>query len=67
MHHFEGIGETEADILVVEQSPVVNLVAVGYSDGTIQMVDLLYDEVRFTFKQGSAEEEPEPVTSMSFL
>ena len=35
----------------VVQSPVVDHVAVGLKDGTIMMVNLLYDEVLFTFKQ----------------
>ena len=33
------------DVLAVVQSPVVNVVAVGCGDGSVSLVNLLYDEL----------------------
>jgi U3 small nucleolar RNA-associated protein 21 len=37
-------------VTAIEQSPVVNVVAIGFHDGLIALVDLLYDEVISTFQ-----------------
>ena len=52
----------QSEIECVIQSPVIDIVAVGCADGTIHLVNLLYDEVLFTFtqKEGS-------IISISFL
>ena len=52
----------KSEIECVVQSPVIDIVAVGCADGTIHLVNLLYDEVLFTFtqKEGS-------ITAISFL
>jgi len=42
-------GEKQRTVTCVEQSPVVNVVAVGFSDGLIGIVDLQFDEVVSTF------------------
>ena len=39
-----------SEIECVEQSPVIDIVAVGCRDGSIKMINLLYDEVLFSFK-----------------
>lgn len=39
-----------SDIVTIVQTPVVNVVAVGCVDGSIVLLNLLYDEVLFTFK-----------------
>ena len=51
-----------SQIETVVQSPVVDIVAVGCQDGSVQLINLLYDEVLFKFshKDGA-------VTSISFL
>jgi U3 small nucleolar RNA-associated protein 21 len=41
----------ESPIEIVVQTPVINVVAVGCRDGSILLVNLLYDEVLLTFKQ----------------
>lgn len=41
----------DAEVESVDQSPVVDLVSVGLSDGSVSMVNLLYDETLFTFTQ----------------
>ena len=38
-------------IETVVQTPVLNVVAVGCRDGSISLMNLLYDEVLLTFKQ----------------
>ena len=52
----------DSPIETVVQSPVVDIVAVGCQNGSIHLVNLLYDEILFTFshKEGS-------VSSISFL
>lgn len=52
----------ESQIEIVVQSPVVDVVAVGCQNGSIHLVNLLYDEILFTFshKDGA-------VGSISFL
>ena len=49
-------------IMTVVQSPVVDIVAVGCLDGSIHLMNLLYDEVLFTFshKDGA-------IASIAFL
>ena len=49
-------------IMTVVQSPVVDIVAVGCQDGSIHLMNLLYDEVLFTFshKDGA-------IASIAFL
>ena len=42
--------DLESDILIVVQSPVVNVVAVGCKNGAVKLVNLLYAEVLFTFQ-----------------
>lgn len=39
-----------SDVESVDQSPVVDLVSVGLSNGSIRMVNLLYDETLFEFQ-----------------
>ena len=52
----------KSDIECVVQSPVIDIVAVGCSDGTISLVNLLYDEVLFTFTQREG-----AISNISFL
>ena len=52
----------KSEIETVVQSPIVDIVAVGCQDGSINMINLLYDEVLFTFSHRNG-----AVTSMSFL
>ena len=40
-----------SDIETVIQTPVLNVVAVGCRDGSIILLNLLYDEVLLTFNQ----------------
>ena len=51
-----------SQIETVVQSPVVDVMAVGCQDGTINLVNLLYDEVLFTFNHREG-----GVQSISFL
>lgn len=39
-----------SDVVTIVQTPVVNVVAVGLTDGSICLLNLLYDELLFTFK-----------------
>lgn len=50
-----------AAITALEQSPAIDVVAVGRADGTIQLVHLRYDKVLFTLKQDRV-----AVTSLAF-
>ena len=42
-----------SEITCFEQSPVVDIVAVGFANGEIQMVNLLYNEILLKFKDSS--------------
>jgi len=37
-------------VVTIVQTPVVNIVAAGLQDGSICLLNLLYDELLFTFK-----------------
>jgi U3 small nucleolar RNA-associated protein 21 len=39
-----------ATVVTVVQTPVINIVACGLEDGSVLLLNLLYDEVLFTFK-----------------
>jgi U3 small nucleolar RNA-associated protein 21 len=52
----------KSEIECIVQSPVIDIVAVGCSDGSIHLVNLLYDEVLFTFTQKEG-----AITAISFL
>ena len=52
----------KSDIECVVQSPVIDIVAIGCSDGTIRLINLLYDEVLFTFTQREG-----AISNISFL
>jgi len=41
----------EGTVSVIEQSPVVDVVAVGFEDGTIVLLNLLYNKVILKFSQ----------------
>ena len=41
----------DSSVTAIVQSPVINTVAIGYSDGEIQLANLQTDQVLFTFKQ----------------
>ena len=50
-------GKDNASVTCIVQSPVIHTVAIGYSDGDIQLANLQTDQVLFTFKhaeQGGA-------------
>ena len=51
-----------SEVECVVQSPVIDIVSVGCRDGSIHMVNLLYDEVLFTFKHREG-----AINSISFL
>ncbi len=52
----------ESGIEIVVQTPVINVVAIGCKDGSILLVNLLFDEVLLTFKQNQGS-----VNQISFL
>lgn len=54
-------GAGEAGITALEPSPAIDVVAVGRTDGRIQLVNLKYDRLLFTVRQ-----EKVPVTSLAF-
>jgi len=47
----------------MEQSPVVDIVAVGFDDGTIFLLNLLYNQVLLTFNQSA---DGGPIKRLSF-
>ena len=51
----------ESDVTCFEQSPVVDIVAVGFANGDIFLVNLLYNEILLKFSQDSS-----PIKSLSF-
>jgi U3 small nucleolar RNA-associated protein 21 len=51
----------ENDITCFEQSPVVDIVAIGFSNGDILLVNLLYNEILLKFSQDSSR-----IKSLSF-
>ena len=48
--------------MCIEQSPVVDVVAIGCSNGTISLINLKFDSLLLTFTQKEG-----PVTSLTFL
>ena len=52
VHKFKAL---PSDVVTVEQTPVVNIVACGLKSGAVVLFNLLYDEVLFTYsmKQGN--------------
>lgn len=56
-----GAGAGGAGIAALEPSPAIDVVAVGRTDGRIQLVNLKYDRLLFTVRQ-----EKVPVTSLAF-
>jgi len=52
VHKFKAL---PSDVVTVEQTPVVNIVACGLKSGAVVLVNLLYDDVLFTYsmKQGN--------------
>jgi len=52
VHKFKAL---PSEVVTVEQTPVVNIVACGLKNGAVVLVNLLYDEVLFTYsmKQGN--------------
>lgn len=59
VHKFKPLASA---VTTVVQTPVINIVACGLQDGSVVLLNLLYDEVLFTFKmtQGA-------VNQISFL
>lgn len=51
-----------SEVESVDQSPVVDLVSVGLNDGSISMVNLLFDETLFSFQQKQG-----PILATTFL
>ena len=51
----------KAEVTCFEQSPVVDIVAIGFADGQIFLVNLLYNEVLLKFSQDSSR-----IKSLSF-
>ena len=50
----------KSKILVIEQSPMIDIVGLGYESGKIIVINLKQDKILFTFSQDS------PVRSLSF-
>ena len=48
---FSDMEKAQTSIECVVQSPVIHTVAVGFENGAIKLVNLLYNEVLFTFNQ----------------
>lgn len=62
IHDFQSIPKgRHTSITALQQSPALDVVAVGYSDGQIVLVNLRFDKVLFTLSQDRV-----PVTSLSF-
>lgn len=51
-----------SEVESVDQSPVVDLVSVGLNDGSISMINLLFDETLFSFQQKQG-----PILATTFL
>jgi U3 small nucleolar RNA-associated protein 21 len=49
-----------SEITCIEQSPVVDVVAIGFANGEILLVNLLFNEILLKFKDSSK------IKSMSF-
>ena len=54
------INESDCQITVVEPSPLVDIIGVGLTNGTIAFVNIRKDSIIFTMKQKM------PVRSMAF-
>jgi len=53
---------SEATVTCIQQSPMIDIVAVGFSTGQIALVNLLYNETLLTFQHTTG-----PVKCLSFL
>jgi U3 small nucleolar RNA-associated protein 21 len=60
---FEEFSNDMPAITCLQQSPIVDVVAVGFQNGDIKLVNILYNEVVLEFSQSS---DGGPIKSMSF-
>lgn len=58
IHEFSS--ETDIEITVLEVTPVIDIIAIGFRNGLIKLVNIKFDETLFTFKHDCA------VTSITF-
>jgi len=60
---FTDVAKDMPAITCIEQSPVVDVVAVGFQNGEIMLINILYNEVVLRFSQS---QDGGPIKTMSF-